>query len=466
MSNDAINVDAGPGSLSAIADPAARNEIRKLWSCITARNGSAGDTDQVYATQADLTALKSNILDSIEFPQQKPAGQSGGGGVFVGSGSIDIRPLANSWTNYNTWTLGETPGKNNWRFLALTSGPITAFVSDTIMLEAGPTSYQAAIDVQKTSEGTVFNGLIGGNAAIYVQHRSGTSPGAPSLKSFGCYGMRVQAQSYVETAVDVGNAVAAGYFSTLNQTINGTGWGLKVEAWHKGANATVSYGVEVNLLRYFLDGKTIGFHCRSASNAALYHNTNDYGLLVSGPVPINYALSVGSGFLGVVQCEVGLDLTYAQASRAAIMIAANQRFVVDGPENIVGFYYDPTGKIQFFSNIGPTSYIGNDGSIGCSDILATHHIGALNGNVNNMNVTNLSCANGNFLEVAVNDTLNAFTVNVSNMNTGNLTASNGRIDSMTFNNTPFIAFPSKGSSGDTPVTGFWNVPGVGRVALI
>lgn len=284
----------------------------------------------------------------------------GGGSGF--GGSLDLRPLNNTWTANNVWTGGEAVGVNRNRFLGLTSGAITAFVSDTIMLESianNVVQYQALVDVQKTSEASVFNGMVGGNAAIYVQHRNGGT----ATKAHAAYGIRCQMQSYAITAIGTANAVAAGYFSVLNQTTNGIGHGMKVEAWHKGTNQTATYGFEANMLRYFQDGQTIGFHARAASSG-LYSKDSDYAFLASGNGPrFKTAFAGGSTFLGRLNCDVGLDLSYASCNLAAISIPPDRKIYLNGPENTAGLHFNSGGAFQFTVNSAPIFSFGSDGSL-------------------------------------------------------------------------------------------------------
>jgi hypothetical protein len=353
--------DEGRGPLSGI-EPNASKEIGKLWTNWESRSSTTAGYGYMTRDQVNTAiAVVSKRIDQLVIPSASGVQVAGGGGGG-GGGGIDPRPLNNTWTGTNVWTGGEPAGINRNRFLGLTSGPITAFVSDTIMLEQavnGVAQYQALVDIQKTSDASIFGGTIGGNAAIYLQHRSGGN----ATQSYGAYGIRSQVQSYAVAPYGVPNAVASGYFAVLNQTVNGIGWGLKVEASHKGAGQTATYGVEATVLRYFLDGKTIAFHARAAANGP-YNQDNDYAFLASGVGSrFRTAFSAGSGYLGGLNCDVGLDLSYATCNVAAITIPPAKTIYLNGPENTAGLVFNPGGAFQFTVNGDPKFSFGTDGTL-------------------------------------------------------------------------------------------------------
>lgn len=368
--------DEARGPLTGIESNAAK-EIGKLWT--NAESRTAAGAGQAFVTndqlKAQVTALTQRI-DGLSTQTVKILEQPGGSGGVSGGG-LDLRPLDNTWTGTNTWTRGELAAINNFRFLGLTSGPITSFTTPlSILLEAGPGNYQALIDVQKSSDASVFGGFIGGNAAIYVQHRAGGIP----ARDIGIYGVRVQVESIVDTRTNpnVVNTMAAGYFSIQNAGVNVIAYGLKLDINHKG-NArpiTTTYGLQINMNRMFLDGKTFGINITSINQSM-----NDYGLLLSGQNNVGYdrAISIGSSFWGPTTANVGLDFTYGSFNTAALMLAPAQRVIFNGPDNHVGLLYDAAGAVRFFAlapaGPGITVSVGNDGTLQAASSITSVNAG-------------------------------------------------------------------------------------------
>lgn len=451
--------DEGRGPLSGIEANASK-EIGKLWT--NWENRTVNGADQSFVTNAQLTAQVNALTDRIDALSAKPSTvvQQVAGGGSSSSASLDLRPLNNKWTGTNQWVRGELPGINNFQFLGLTSGLITSFTTpNSILLETGAGNYQALIDVQKSSDASVFGGFIGGNAAIYVQHRSGGF----ARQDYGAYGIRVQVESTAISVAPVQNAMAAGYFSVQNAGINCVGFALKLDVTHKGGGATATYGVQVGMNRINLDGKTVGVHIQSTGQL------NDYGVLMSGPTRVDRAISVGSAFLGPLACNVGIDLTYANTSMA-VMTGVNQRIVVNGPNTSVGFYYDPVGRIQFFSDLGANVSIANNGTLQSKFLQVDAHMSAQSADFNTVHIVSATIDNLNFTGPSTNtlngDSLTYRLANIETVNCGAFNASNARIDQLILNNPPTIFNPSISSAIGATVQKGWDVPGVGRVALI
>jgi hypothetical protein len=356
-------VDPARGPLNGIERNAA-NEIGKIWSLLEDRLGynPARVGDRTLVTRADLTRTETALgkrIDSLTTPVTQAASSVGGG---VSSGSI--LGTDNRFTGRNTFDHVPQPGNPSVRVQALSSGPLVPVGGGaTILLED---TYNALVDLRRTSSANADASPGGGNAALYVQHRIDST--TANANNVNC-GIRVQVESWQRSVAPV-NDVVGGYFGLYNHGFNSGGFGVHVDAYHaatfvQGGPAgvgPVTYGMSVELFREFLDGKTIGFHARSIDDGATYRARNDYGVLLSGPGKFDRGFALGSNYIGPVTCTVGLDLGYATCSAAAISVKGGDRVQLNGPATNVGLYFDPRGWVQFFSDVGNTVRIGNDGT--------------------------------------------------------------------------------------------------------
>jgi hypothetical protein len=351
------------GPTHGIEDQIVAKEIRRLWDAINAR--ATGPDSAKYVTIDQLNAAKREVLGKFTSNEVKGFRQDIGGSsansVSTGGGD-DLLPRNNTWTGTNWYTRKTAANVPTMRLQSYNSGTIAPGAGiPTIMLETG---YQAVIDVRKTTSanGDAISG--GGTAGIYVQHRvDATTTPRNNVNS----GIRVQMESWQRTIPGLVNDVVSGYFGLLNHGVDSGGFGTHVDAYHWGSGQTVTYGASVELYRAFLDGKVIGYHCRQAGFGD-YTQESDYGFLASPQTPgngigIKTIFSGGSDYTGHLRCDVGLDLAYATCSSAAIRVPGSTRIQLNGTANNVGLYFDPAGKIRFFSNIGNTVSIGNDGSV-------------------------------------------------------------------------------------------------------
>jgi hypothetical protein len=357
---------ASAGPLQSIQDETTRKELRKLWDVVGMRSGQTGNASDKWVTVSELNAAKRELLGKIpKVEEQKGFRQEIGGGHSSGgatASSDNLLPRNNTWTGSNYYTRKSLPDSPTIRVQSYNSGTIVApGGGPTIMLNS---NYHALIDVRKTSSANGDAKSGGGNAAIYVQHRvDGTTAG---INNVNC-GIRVQMESWQRCTPGLINDVVSGYFGLVNHGLDSGGFGVHVDAYHWGTGQTVTYGSSVELYRAFLDGKVIGFHCRQAGFGN-YTAESDYGFLASPQAPgsgigIKTVFSAGSDYAGALRCDVGLDLAYATCTTAAIRVPSNTRIQLNGAANNVGFFFDPVGKIQFFSDIGTTVSIGNDGSL-------------------------------------------------------------------------------------------------------
>ncbi|HQR20133.1 MAG TPA: hypothetical protein PKV98_04665 [Burkholderiaceae bacterium] len=358
---------ASAGALTGIQDPIAAKEIRKLWDVVHLRSEQTKFPGQRWVTIDELNAAKREVVGKIPaVEEQKGFRQEigGGGGTSIGAaggGGVDLLPRNNTWTGTNTYTRKSVKDIPTMRLQSYNSGTIVpAGGVPTIMLETG---YQAVLDIRKTTSAGADAVTGGGTAGIYVQHRvDSTTASIANVNS----GIRVQMETYQRSSHPT-NDVVSGYFGLLNHGFNSNGFGVHVDAYHTATGTCVTYGVSVESYRNFLDGKVIAFHARAVSSAA-YNVSSDWAFLASpdsftAPTGFKTIFGGGSDYIGNLQCEYGLDLGYAVASKGAIRVRGGGRIQLNGPADNVGLFFDTTGRIQFYSDAGDTIAIGNDGSL-------------------------------------------------------------------------------------------------------
>jgi hypothetical protein len=367
--SDPVHTDEGPGSLGGDVDDGVRREIGKLWHTMQNRLGYLHNQptkpDHVLVTQGDLKTIQQDITRRIDAlnPTTPASVQILGDGGSSGGG-LDLRPLDNQWTGLNAWDHADTANLRPFAFTSFNSGTtmIPPNAVRSIMLDTG---YNALIDVRKTS-GAQSGALSGGgNAAVYVQHRIDTTVAAVNNVNSG---IRVQLETWQRSSAVVNDAVA-GYFGLYNHGFNSGGFGVHVDAYHAATGNGVTYGVDVELFREFLDGKTIAFHARAAADAP-FGNVNDWAYLASpqsgGSGRFKVAFGAGSDFIGALPCDIGLDLGFASCSQFAVVLPANRWLMWNGPYNAavpVKARFNEGGWIEWHCGEQDTFRIDNTGRI-------------------------------------------------------------------------------------------------------
>lgn len=341
------HVDEQKGPLSGIGDPAAQKEIGKLWSVIEARLGYQNKTaSHVLVTRADLDLLKQSVASRLDnaSPATVAAPQIIGGGSAAGASGSDLLTTNNTWTGSQAWGRKETFLTFPYQFAALNLGTALTAGGAPSLQENG---YQTAVDIRKSSDAKAF-ATLGGNAALFVQHRINASVATSNATHVGVAVAVYSQQQNVTSGVN--NAIA-GFFSLNHNGTNVTGYAISATVFHIGAaGINVSHGVAVDLWRSSTSGYTVGFHARCNSAGSTYKDNNYAFLASTGPGntrKFNTGFSLGSQFTGVLTCDVGLDMGWCNITTAAIIIPGNAPIVLNVPNSALVRYNTANNWFQF-----------------------------------------------------------------------------------------------------------------------
>lgn len=334
--------NAGP--LASIQDQIARKEIGKLWSSVNTMRGQTGT--EPYATKAELTALERKLLSrEKEVVKVAEGGSSVSGG---GGGGLDLRPLDNLWTGRNTYSRLAAPDSPAVRIESMANGSTMATPNATsILLGSG---YSALFDVRRTTKANEPL-IVGGHAAAYVQHRVGDESHTGAVH----IGLRVQTESGQRAAVGVLNESVAGMFGINNRGANANATGLYVDTYHNSTDQgglSFTTGVSAIMHRTATSGHTVGF------NAIARAAASSWGFLASGVGGFHAAFSAGN-YLGPLTCDYGLDLSHATCAKAAVMVPAGKKIVMNAPSESTAIQFNmaqqsidctfPNGKFVRFA---------------------------------------------------------------------------------------------------------------------
>lgn len=360
MSNVAVVADEQPGSLSAIQDRVAANEIGKLWHVVQSRFGYAGKQDNTVVVQSDLDAAVKGL--SLRIDNLKPAGPAaatvigGGSSASAGSFSGDLLATNNAWLGTQNWTVPETFGVLPYQFNSLTAGVLAGFPG---VQGAG---YQATVDIRKTSSAKPF-ATLGGNAALFVQHRIDNTVAAANSTNAG---LAVMVSTQQQSTAPINNVIG-GFFSVYHNGSSVAAFGLQATIFHVGAvGPNSSFGVCADLWRQSTSGYTAAFHARVNSAGAGYFD-NDYAFLASSGVGNNKkfktGLSLGSAFTGQLTCDVGIDMGWCTITTAAIIIPGGTPIVLNVANSAALRYVPGSNWFQLEVNANPVMVLTNGGNM-------------------------------------------------------------------------------------------------------
>ncbi len=199
-------------------------------------------------------------------------------------------------------------------------------IGNTAILLAS--DYNALINIKKLSSNILTARSGGGNAGIYLQHLiDNTTATINNVNS----GIRVQVETYQQSTAAVNDAVAV-YGGLYNGGVNVGAFGFHIDAYHAGTGTSTSfYGFNAEMFRTSAAGFTVAFHARCIDSPGYLNN--DFAFLASpspgGNLKFNSIFAAGSVFTGTMQANVGLDLSQANCTTAAIEIGYNQYMVWD-----------------------------------------------------------------------------------------------------------------------------------------
>jgi hypothetical protein len=314
-----------------------------------AATGEANTASNIGVAGAGLFTTKSGV--NLPFK-----GLAVGLGISQTTNATDITHSINQAAAL-TWTAVETfdrvPGAGSHSVIM--KGNQSGAMPDGNVVVAN-SRYTALLDIHRTVDITaagqsISSGSTAGNALIYAQMLIPAATGG--ALGTAPYGMRSTVEALYTRGGGGVNSPTAGYFSIYNGGRSLGAFGLHVDAYHQGSDATgggqnTTYGISCEMFKR-QDPANPGF---PDGTAAIYVGRSDQALVTSYKVDYGLILvSAGSspGFIRGIQLgspsyanggiagaaatstfDVGIDLTHGTFTYAAMQIPSGSDLILSG----------------------------------------------------------------------------------------------------------------------------------------